>query len=1051
MPHPGCKIKKVVHILDEQIPEWQLFEAVQPIFTASLQWRIGRQYGPAVDNDAQTIESENTLDFFKHEMERLPDTAPETDLSCEVFDNCIDTLSDLLKLLDRLVQDRVLSATHGLETSSEAMTNASSSDCPTEEAPVNLPAATAVINHIYIWLGIASPPPKHPPPQPPTDMASSTAPSNLLKNPSTKNHHRYPKLQALGKVVTATFQDGADILESCAAYLNLEQTADEYIEGVNILSSFNTCLESSDVCGGFNQLDFSYPLDIPRTQWKDVEPSTFSNRLLGVLHKKVTGCPSGQEKHHQAMLRLNGFQLEDRPLVFDVFFLTCRHPNYWQESRFMSRTNQLGTQKSAPRPEFVHNLCDHIDRYRQGKSNPTVLNISFDERRLFATTADLLAHSGAPPAMSLEDLLRRGFFRKPTAGGMFSPGDKAVLTLSLARCLLHLFQSPWMRQPWTAESVQFLHKSRPIEILDVHHPYVRYILPRNDDDETTEPELAKYRKVMLSFARLLLEIDTGDTITASNTLSGDPDDLGYALSDILDCRDEPRGPYHQAIEGCLKFKFLLASMQKREPKANPDYQIRKVIYTGVIEHLEQNLSRFRNHRNLLVRRNLRMEDCSTKPAQSTTEYYIPAKSRNSSPHRGPPTQQRLPPTFKASDRARPLIPSMQFPQPRADATQLQHTPLRDESPVVRTEYGVANNGNSSRHSCPSKRHEFEVGIICALQLEHDAVALMFDQFWDEEGDLYGKAAGDQNTYTTGRIGKFNVVLVLLSGMGKASAASAAASFRSSYAGVQLTLLVGICGGMPTDNKGEEILLGDVIISECVVQYDLGRRYPSGFKRKDSPQESLGRANANIRSFIATLQTQLHVERLQAGTARHLVTLQQKSEFGKFTHPGTTEDKLFEPSYRHKHSISFDCDICNRCIQTSDLVCEEALKSSCSELRCDEARLVLRERLEPNKGANHLKQAEAQMPIIHFGSIASGDTVMKSGEHRDTIAEREDVIGFEMEAAGIWDNLSCIVIKGVCDYADSHKNKRWQNFAAATAASAMKALLDRYHKRIDEVS
>jgi hypothetical protein len=69
--------------------------------------------------------------------------------------------------------------------------------------------------------------------------------------------------------------------------------------------------------------------------------------------------------------------------------------------------------------------------------------------------------------------------------------------------------------------------------------------------------------------------------------------------------------------------------------------------------------------------------------------------------------------------------------------------------------------------------------------------------------------------------------------------------------------------------------------------------------------------------------------------------------------------------------------------------------------------------------------------------------MKSGEDRDRIAKTKGVIAFEMEGAGIWEEVPCLIIKGVCDYADCHKNKKWQNFAAATAASAAKAILERY--------
>jgi hypothetical protein len=288
-----------------------------------------------------------------------------------------------------------------------------------------------------------------------------------------------------------------------------------------------------------------------------------------------------------------------------------------------------------------------------------VLSISFNERQLFATTADLLAHTGASPAMSLEDLLRRGLFREPTAGGAFSPGDKAVLALSLARCLLHLFQGPWIEQPWTAKSVHFLHKSTAAEILDVHHPYVRYLLlAPNEGIEQTEPDLAKYRMVLMSFACLLLEIEVGYTIDSS--LSANPEDVRSTLSNILDSRDrrgELRGPYHQAIEGCLKFKASLASVRKREPQAEVSYQIRKVIYTSVIEHLEQNLSLLRDHKRILARRNLQIEQRSIESAPFTAQSHIAAQSRNPSPSRASPTRQDPSPLSGNLIGGRLLIPS----------------------------------------------------------------------------------------------------------------------------------------------------------------------------------------------------------------------------------------------------------------------------------------------------------------------------------------------------------------------------------------------------------
>ncbi|KAF5624062.1 hypothetical protein F25303_11630 [Fusarium sp. NRRL 25303] len=89
------------------------------------------------------------------------------------------------------------------------------------------------------------------------------------------------------------------------------------------------------------------------------------------------------------------------------------------------------------------------------------------------------------------------------------------------------------------------------------------------------------------------------------------------------------------------------------------------------------------------------------------------------------------------------------------------------------------------------------------------------------------------------------------------------------------------------------------------------------------------------------------------------------------------------------------------------------------------------------------------PAVHFGLMASGNSVMESGEDRDRIAAQEGVIEFEMEGAGVWDSFPCIVIKGACDYADSHKDKGWQRYAAATAAACTKAFLDFWVSSADQ--
>ena len=104
---------------------------------------------------------------------------------------------------------------------------------------------------------------------------------------------------------------------------------------------------------------------------------------------------------------------------------------------------------------------------------------------------------------------------------------------------------------------------------------------------------------------------------------------------------------------------------------------------------------------------------------------------------------------------------------------------------------------------PSQRKDFEIAIICALRSEADAVEALFDIFWDDDGKSYGKASGDPNAYTTGVIGSHNVVLAYMPGMGKGIAASVASSFRCSFEGIKLALVVGICGGVPNGTDDEK--------------------------------------------------------------------------------------------------------------------------------------------------------------------------------------------------------------------------------------------------------
>ncbi|KAL6788675.1 ankyrin repeat-containing domain protein [Trichoderma sp. SZMC 28012] len=171
---------------------------------------------------------------------------------------------------------------------------------------------------------------------------------------------------------------------------------------------------------------------------------------------------------------------------------------------------------------------------------------------------------------------------------------------------------------------------------------------------------------------------------------------------------------------------------------------------------------------------------------------------------------------------------------------------------------------------------------------------------------------------------------------------------------------------------------------------------------------------------------------------HLRLLRQRSD-PSIPYPGPMNDRLFKPEYLHKHRPPSECATCSN--TDGDDSCDSAKKATCEDLGCGE--------LDPRPHSRMPHTSNEPQPIVHFGDMATGDTVMKSGTERDRIAARDKVIAFEMEGAGVWEMLpAALVIKGVCDYADSHKNKTWQDYAAATAAAAAKAFLEHWNTTAD---
>ncbi|KAF4943467.1 hypothetical protein FSARC_14912 [Fusarium sarcochroum] len=305
------------------------------------------------------------------------------------------------------------------------------------------------------------------------------------------------------------------------------------------------------------------------------------------------------------------------------------------------------------------------------------------------------------------------------------------------------------------------------------------------------------------------------------------------------------------------------------------------------------------------------------------------------------------------------------------------------------------------HQRPLCREDFNVALICALPLEFDAICMVVDEFWDHEGDPYGRGHGDRNTYVTGRIGKHNIVITML-GMGKVNSATTATSLRSSYPNIQLAILVGICGAIPYIDA-KPVRLGDVIISDIIVQYDFGRQINREFVRKKTSDSSSGPVSRDVLNLLTNINTSFGRRRLHERTmvfSEHLTAAATRAgQSERYRSPDAAMGNLLESMSQRQILAEKECE-----------------------------------------GDERLK---LPAPAIYLGPMASGDTVMLSAERRDKIARDEGVIAFEMEGAGLWRELPCLVVKGVSDYANSEKTKTWQDYAAATAAAASKAVLERY--------
>ncbi|EEA22878.1 hypothetical protein EYB25_005646 [Talaromyces marneffei] len=303
-------------------------------------------------------------------------------------------------------------------------------------------------------------------------------------------------------------------------------------------------------------------------------------------------------------------------------------------------------------------------------------------------------------------------------------------------------------------------------------------------------------------------------------------------------------------------------------------------------------------------------------------------------------------------------------------------------------------------------YDYTVAWICALPIEMAAAEAMLD----ERHPALPTIAGDDNTHVAGRVGSHNVIIACLPAgvYGTTSAANVASQMRLTFPGIRFGLMVGIAGGVPTADH--DIRLGDVVVGKPtrdfggVIQYDYGKAVSGGHLERTGV---LNKPPTMLLTAVTALQSAHIANKSRIPDLISDLAERHPRMKGKFTYDSRREDLLFEAQYDHTDRAP-TCD------------------------GCDRHQLVTRAPRDCND------------PVIHYGLIASGNQVMKDGRTRDQLAREMGILCFEMEAAGLVDTFPCLVIRGICDYADSHKNKQWQEYAAATAAGYAKELLSMVH-------
>lgn len=294
--------------------------------------------------------------------------------------------------------------------------------------------------------------------------------------------------------------------------------------------------------------------------------------------------------------------------------------------------------------------------------------------------------------------------------------------------------------------------------------------------------------------------------------------------------------------------------------------------------------------------------------------------------------------------------------------------------------------------------KYTIGWIVAIETEFSASAT----FFDEEHDNVDTVDSDKNLYLFGSTGTYNVVMASLpkGRIGTNPAASAIGDMARSFPNLRFVVMVGIAGGAPTAHN--DIRLGDVVVGVPGSGQGGVRHCDFGVSRQNADFKEYGHLNGpptKVLGAIARLQTK-HTRRGHDFEKRIAANLNENFRMkSKYSRPKA--DVLYKPDCEHPTGKNI---------------------SLCS-ITCPSESIL--ERTERN---------EDDLIRVHYEVVASGNRKIEGALYRDKYAEEANILCFEMKAAGIMNRFPCLIIRGICDYANTHINKDWQGFAAMAAAA-----------------